>query len=133
MLTFVQLLEELSTDRVTLTPSEIRRLKDRFGDKVLQMGHLEENGSLSVAVDSIIEAVHSLGSQKVNEALEGLKSERMISMLESAEELVERVADVEKRRLGLMIDDFQSEPDEAEAHRQWKQIEKTIFGVEYPD
>jgi len=92
-------------------------MRGRFGDKTLQMGHLEEDGSLSIPVDSIVEAVQSLGSQKLNEALENLK----------------RIAEAQRRKLGQMIDEFQAEPDDARAHRQWKEIEKTVFGVEYPD
>ncbi|MGA3074258.1 MAG: hypothetical protein ABSG56_11255 [Bryobacteraceae bacterium] len=133
MLAFVQFLEELSTDHVTLSPAEVRRMRRRFGDKTLQMGHLEEDGALSIPVDSIVEAVRSQGSQRLNEALENLKSEQMISMLESADALVERIAEAQRRKLGQMVDQFQREPDDARAHRQWKEIEKTVFGIEYPD
>ena len=133
MLAFVQFLEELSTDHVTLSSAEVRRMRDRFGEKTLQMGHLEEDGSLSIPVDSMVEAVQSLGSQKLNEALENLKSDQMMSMFESAEALVDRIAEVQRRKLGQMIDEFQAEPDGARAHRHWKEIEKTVFGVEYPD
>jgi hypothetical protein len=105
----------------------------RFGDKTLQMGHLEEDGSMSIPVEAVVEAVQSLGSQRLNEALENLKSEQMVSMLESAEALVERIAEFQRRKLGQMVDEFQREPDGARAHRQWKEIEKTVFGVEYPD
>ncbi len=132
MLAFVQFLEELSTDHVTLSPAEVRRMRRRF-DKTLQMGHLEEDGALSIPVDSIVEAVRSQGSQRLNEALENLKSEQMISMLESADALVERIAEAQRRKLGQMVDQFQREPDDARAHRQWKEIEKTVFGIEYPD
>jgi hypothetical protein len=45
MLPFVQFLEELSTDHVALRPAEVRRMRARFGDKSLQMGHLEDDGS----------------------------------------------------------------------------------------
>ena len=123
----------MSTDHVTLSPAEVRRMKVRYGDKTLQMGHLEEDGCMSIPVDSVVEAVQSLGSQRPIEALENLKSEQMISMLESAEALVERIAEAHRRKLGQMIDEFQREPDGARAHRQWKEIEKTVFGVEYPD
>ena len=133
MLTFIQFLEELSKDHVTLSPLEVRRMRDRFGDRVLQMGRLDEDGSMSIEMDSIVEAVQSLGSRKLNEAVENLKSEEMFSMLESAETLVERVAGAQRRRLEQMIEKFQSEPDNAKAHRQWKQVEKMIFGVDYPD
>src|ERR1019366_7180383 len=65
MLAFVQFLEELSTDHVTLSPAEVQRMRGRFGDKTLQMGHLEEDGSMSIPVDSIFDAIQSLGSQKL--------------------------------------------------------------------
>jgi hypothetical protein len=65
--------------------------------------------------------------------VQSLKSEEMVSMLESAEALVERVGEVQKWKLEQMVEKFQSEPDDAKAHQQWKQIEKTIFGVDYPD
>ena len=32
-----------------------------------------------------------------------------------------------------MAEELQSEPDDAKAHRQWAQIEKMIFGLDYPD
>ena len=75
----------------------------------------------------------SLGGQKLNEAVENLQSEEMVSMLESAQMLVERVAEVEKRKLERMVERFQSESDEAKARRQWKEIEKMVFGVDYPE
>jgi len=66
MLTFIQFLEELSKDYVMLNPAEVQRMRDLFGDKTLQMGHLEEDGSLSIPVDSIVDAVQSLGSRKLH-------------------------------------------------------------------
>lgn len=131
MLTFIQFLEELSKDYVTVSPAEVGRMQSRFGDRVLQIGHLDEDGSMSISVESIVEAVRSVGSRKLNEAVENLKSDEMVSMLESAETLVERVAEVEKRKLERMVERFQSEPDDAKAHRQWMQIEKMVFGVDY--
>jgi hypothetical protein len=49
MLTFTQLLEELAQKEITLYAAEVQRMKDRFGDKTLQMGHLQEDGSGSTA------------------------------------------------------------------------------------
>jgi hypothetical protein len=57
-------------------------MRARFDDKVLQMGHLEEDGSMPIPVGSVVEAVQSIGGQRLSEALEDLKSEQ-ISMLES--------------------------------------------------
>jgi hypothetical protein len=133
MLTFIQLLEELSKDYVVLPPPEVERMIDRFGDKTLQMGHLQADGSLAIPVDSIVEAVRTLGNEKLNEAVKSLKSEKVISILESAGTLVERVAEAQKRKLEQMVEKFQSEHDDLKAHKQWKQIEKMIFGVDYSD
>ena len=52
-------------------------------------------------------------------------------MLESVESLVERVAETRKRKLSTLIDEFQSTPDDVKAHKQWKEIEKMIFGVDF--
>ena len=97
---------------------------------------VEAAGARGIVVQadvSKVEAVQSLGTQKLNEAVENLKSEQMVSMLESAETLVERVAEVERRKLERMVEKFQSERDDANAHQQWKQIEKMVFGVDYPE
>jgi hypothetical protein len=34
---------------------------------------------------------------------------------------------------GSSIRNFQAESDEDNSHRRWKEIEKTVFGVDYPD
>jgi len=51
----------LLTDHVTLSPAEVLRMRARFDDKVLQMGHLEEDGSMPIPVGSVVEAVQSIG------------------------------------------------------------------------
>ncbi len=52
-------------------------------------------------------------------------------MLESLDSLVERVADARKPKLAKLIDQFQATPDEAKAKKQWREIEKMIFGVDF--
>ena len=133
MLSFIQFIAELAKDHVVLSPAEVQGMRDRFGDKTLQMGHLEEDGSMSVAVESIVEAVRTLGSREINEAVESLRNEEMVSLLNSAETLVQRVGEAERRRLDHMVEKFQTERDAAKAHQQWKAIEKMVFGVDFPD
>ena len=133
MLTFVQFVEELSKDEIMIPPAEVRRMRERFGDKTLQMGHLRDDGSMLVPADCVIEAARSLGASTLAEAAESLKSEEMVSMLQSAEVLVESVGEARQRKLKEMVEEFQSQPDGDKAHKQWKEIEKTIFGVEYQD
>jgi hypothetical protein len=108
-------------------------MRERFGDEVLKMGHLREDGSMPVPVDCVLEAVQSLGPQALTEAAEILKSGEMVNMLQSGERLVERVGEARERKLRELIRKFQSESNQTDAHCQWKQIEKMVFGVEYPD
>jgi len=95
------------------------------------MGNLQEDGSLTVPVDCIVEAVQSLGNGTLTEAVAELRSEQVVPMLESVESLVERVAEARKRKLSRLIDEFQSTPDDDKAHKQWKEIAKMIFGVDF--
>jgi len=131
MLTFVDFLEELTKKELTLNPAEVRRMVNRCGPKVLQMGNLQEDGSLLVPVDCILEAVQSLENRALADAIKGLRSEDFAPMLESIDSLVERVAEVRKRNLSKLIDEFQSTPHDNKAHEQWRHIEKVIFGVDF--
>src|SRR5260370_39532686 len=115
MLTFVQFLEELTQQEVALSPAEVRRMVDRYGQKPLHMRNLQADGSLAVPVDCIIEAVQSLGNRTLREAVEGFRSAQVVPMLES---VVERVAEARKRKLSRLIDEFQSTPDDVNAHQQ---------------
>jgi len=67
----------------------------------------------------------------VTAAVETLKGEQVVSSCESLETLVKRVGEARKRKLEQMVEKFQSESNDAKAHRQWKDIEKTIFGVSF--
>jgi|SRR5450432_2314431 hypothetical protein len=132
MMTFKQFVAELAREDVILSPVEIEEMTRRFGDKVLQMGHLQADGSMLVPVDCIIEAVQSLGAQVLGEASESINNEQMVSLLQSGEVLVEKVGEARERKLRHMIRTFQNEPESRTSHKQWKQIEKEVFGVEYP-
>jgi hypothetical protein len=133
MLTFKQLVAELAKDDVALSPAEVQEMRSLFGEKILQMGHLEEDGSLLVPIDCVLEAATSLGAQALTEAAEFMNNEQMVSMLRSGEVLVERVIEAREKKLRQMIRQFQEEPNAVQSHRQWKQIEKEVFGVEYND
>ena len=133
MLTFKQFVTELARDEVTISPVEVEEMKRRFGGKVLQMGHLTEDGCMHVPVDCIVEAARSLEAHTLTEAVEIINNEQMVSMLQSGEALVERVGEARERKLRRMIRTFQNECDTGTSNRQWKQIEKEVFGVEYND
>jgi hypothetical protein len=133
MLTFKQFVAELAKEEVTLSPSDLNEMTVRYGKKVLQMGHVREDGSLLVPVECILEAAQAIGSQALAEAAVSFQSEQMTSMLLSVEALVDKVAEARERKLRRTIQAFQKEPDANRSHSQWQQIEKEIFGVDYRD
>jgi hypothetical protein len=133
MLTFKQFVTELASEDVTLSPAELRKMTARFGDKVFLMGHVEQDGSMLVPVDCIVEAARSLGTRGLIDAAESINNEQMASVLQSGEALVERVIEAREGKLREMIRTFRSEPDANNSQGQWKQIEKEVFGVDYHD
>jgi predicted CoA-binding protein len=96
------------------------RMRERFGDKVFKMGHLQEDGFMLVPVDCVLEAAQSLGAQTLTEAAEILKSDEMVNLLRSGETLIERVGEARERKLREAIRKFQSEINESDAHHDWK-------------
>ena len=133
MLTFIQFVEEIAREDLTIPPHDVKRMRERFGDKAIRMGHVQEDGSLLVPMDCVLEAAQSLGAQTLTEAAESLKSQEMVNLLHSGETFVERVGEAREHKLRKLIREFQSEPDELDAHRQWKRVEKMVFGVDYQD
>jgi hypothetical protein len=132
MLTFKQFINELASEDVTISSVDVEGMRKRFGDKVLQMGHLNKDGSMNVPVDCIVEAARSLEAHTLTEAAEIINNEHMVLMLQSGESLVERVGEAKERKLRQMIRNFQ-EGDTSTSHSQWSQIEKEVFGVDYND
>jgi hypothetical protein len=133
MLTFKEFVSELAREDLRLSPAEVSDLTERFSNEVLQMGQLQEDGSMLVPVDCILEAARLVGVQKLTEAAETLQSREMVSMLQSAKTLVRHVSEARERKLRQMVRQFQDEPDAIQSHKQWKQIEKEVFGVDYHD
>lgn len=133
MLTFKQFLHELAQQEILISAVEVAEMRDRFGDKVLRMGHRNGDGSMNVPVDCILEAARSLEAHTLSEAAETINNEHMLSMLQPGEALVDRVGQARERKLRQTIRDFQNEADADTSQRQWKQIEKEIFGVDYHD
>jgi hypothetical protein len=133
MLTFIQFVEELSQKDLTIPRVDVERMRERFGDKVLNLGHVQEDGSMLVPVDCLLEAAQSLEPQTLTEAAEMFRNDELVNLLHSGEALVDRVGEARERKLRELIRKFQSESNETDAHRQWSQIEKTVFGVDYLD
>src|SRR5271169_6422638 len=119
MLTFKQFVTELAKEDVTISPVEVRGMIARFGDKVRQMGHITEDGSMLIPVDCIVEAARSVDAQTLTEAAESLNEDEMVSLLRSGEALVEKVIEAREQKLRETIRDFQNEQDTSQSHEQW--------------
>src|SRR5260370_38620136 len=124
MLTFKEFVTELTREDLRLSPAEVTDLTQRFGADVLQMGQLQEDGSMLVPVDCILEAARSLGVQKLTEAAETLQSKQMVSMLQSGKTLVRQVSEARERKLRQMVSRFQYETDTIQSPKQWKNTAK---------
>src|SRR6478672_13510393 len=105
MLTFKQFVTELAREDVVISPAELKEMVARFGEKVLQMGNLEPDGSMLVPVECIVEAASSLGSNTLVEAAEVINNEEMVSALQSGEALVEQVIKAREKKLRELIRD----------------------------
>jgi hypothetical protein len=44
-----------------------------------------------------------------------------------------RTVNLRGKDLERAVEQFQAEPDEKKAHEQWKQVESSIFGVQFKD
>jgi hypothetical protein len=44
-----------------------------------------------------------------------------------------RTTSLRGKDLERAVEQFQAEPDEKRAHEQWKQVESSIFGVQFKD
>jgi hypothetical protein len=111
-----------------LTPAEVKRMVERYGDRTLQMGNLADGGSLQIPVDCILEAVRVLGNQKVGEALHGFQAERVATALESVETLMENVISARRRKVLALATAVQEAQSHEEALEPWKRLEDTLFG-----
>jgi hypothetical protein len=65
VLNLIQFLEEIadSSQTVTLSPDEVKRLTERFGNRVRQMGQWNSDGSLFIPMAAVTEAVENLDNQ----------------------------------------------------------------------
>ena len=56
MLTLIQFIEEIAKEDLAIPQVDVERMREQFGDKVLKMGNLQEDGSMLVPIDCVLEA-----------------------------------------------------------------------------
>ena len=132
-MTFSQFVMELAGEDVTLSAPDVQRLRSRYGDKVMQMGSIEPDGSMRIPIDCVVIAARALRTGTLVDAARSIDNDQMFSLFDSGEALIEAVAAARERKLRTMIRIFQNESDADRSHQQWKQIEKEIFGLEFHD
>jgi len=60
MLTFLEFIKTASKKTITFTSAEVRQMREQVGDAVLELGDLQQDGSMVVSVGYLIEAAHAL-------------------------------------------------------------------------
>ena len=136
MTTFIEFLEELdqSHQTVVLRTEEVEQLVLRFGPTVRSMGFWNKtsDGSVTIPMNNITEAVRELDNGKLAEAVSQLKSPgEFAGVLEhsSARRLIETLSRLYLRQFQTRVERFQDASDPAEAARLWGEIDRDLFGA----
>jgi hypothetical protein len=136
MSTFIHYLEELADAgrAITIPANELRRLVDRFGDRVRRMGRwdVSGDGSLDIPIEAIREAVARLPASALADAVQELKAGQFTQMIESsaAISLIEKVSDVYRRRFRDLMTRYQTTKNPSETVRLRDEIVREVFGTE---
>jgi hypothetical protein len=119
----------MAQEEITIPPAEMERLKQRFGNRVAQMGRWQSDGSLAISTDVVQDATRGLGKTMLVEAAREMSANAFAEMLEasSASLLIERISEANKRRFRELCERLQNTTDEAEASALTQEIIRQIF------
>jgi hypothetical protein len=137
MTTFVQFLEELEQNKLTVVigGEEVERLAERFGAAVRGMGvwNRAGDGSLAVPMANIAEAARTLDNRVLREAVEQLKSPEqftdMLTRSSAAGQLIEALYKLYLRQFERRVERYQDASDPTEAERLRREISEDLFGA----
>lgn len=137
MTTFVQFLEELEQNKLTVVieGEEVERLAERFGAAVRGMGvwNRAGDGSLAVPMANIAEAARTLDNRVLREAVEQLKSPEqftdMLTRSSAAGQLIEVLYKLYLRQFERRVERYQDASDPTEAERLRREISQELFGA----
>ena len=137
MTTFVQFLEELEQNKLTVVigGEEVERLAERFGAAVRGMGvwNRAGDGSLGVPMANIAEAARTLDNRVLREAVEQLKSPEqftdMLTRSSAAGQLIEALYKLYLRQFERRVERYQDASDPTEAERLRREISEELFGA----
>ena len=137
MLPFVEFLEEIerSNQTVVIGGAEVERLVKRFGNQVHEMGiwNHATDGSIEIPIMNITEAVQSLDSRTLAEAIAQLKTPEDLNGLlnhsPAAKQLIETLSKVRLRQFERKVERYQNTNDPAEIERLRHDISQELFGA----
>jgi len=137
MTTFVQFLEELEQNKLTVVigGEEVERLAERFGAAVRGMGVWNRAGDVSLAVPmaNIAEAARTLDNRVLRDAVEQLKSPEqftdMLTRSSAAGQLIEALYKLYLRQFERRVERYQDNSDPTEAERLRREISEELFGA----
>ena len=137
MTTFVQFLEELEQNKLTVVigGEEVKRLAERFGAAVRGMGvwNRAGDGSLAVPMANIAEAARTLDNRVLREAVEQLKSPEqftdMLTRSSAAGQLIEALSTLYLQQFERRVERYQDASDPVEAERLRREISQVLFSA----
>lgn len=95
------------------------------------MGQWNSDGSLCVPLGAVTEAVRSIDSQTLGEAVDQFAAspERFPEILETASAalLIEKIGETYRKNFRKLVAHFQQASSPAEADKLWTQIDEALF------
>lgn len=133
MLSLIEFLEEIDRNHqtVTIPPTEVERLVQRYGTRARNIGRWNRgvDGSVDVPMGHITKAVERLGDRTLTEAIKQLKApEAYGDSSPAAERLIEVLGDLYLAQFKTKVERFQNVTDPAEVERLRGEISQELFG-----
>jgi hypothetical protein len=131
MLTFIQFLEELATDELTIPASDMERMVSHFGTAVRGMGHLNSEGGLAIPIKVIQNAIARFEGHDLSEAVRELKSDKQLAemlRLSEASVLIGHITDAYREYFRELMTRYQNSSNPDESNRLRDQLVREVFG-----
>lgn len=128
MLSFVELLTEMARGEISVSAQDVQRLRDRFGDKTLQMGHLQPDGSMLIPTECVVAAAQKIGRNRLADAVENLHAGQIADLLHTVESLLDEVVESRQRLVHELATAVRDARTDEDAQPHWNRLDKLLFG-----
>ncbi len=137
MIQLVEFLEEIERNNqtVVIDGAEAERLVQRFGKQVRNIGiwNGATDGSITVPMSNITEAVQTLDNRVLTEAVQQLKTQESLTGIlnhsSAAKQLIEALARVRLQQFERKVEQFQESDDSAETERLRREVSQELFSA----